>query len=90
MVSLPTNTTGLSVLGFVKWLVVIMAIPFVMKAWQGIVGRETSTGFSRASAGGELVTGAPAIWFGLYSLGIGLVLIGVAWAIWFFWQRYED
>lgn len=88
---MPENTTGLSLAGVIKWLLVIAALPCLVRAWQGIVHRMTSTaygssGFDRS----QLLTGNAAVWFGVENLLIAAILIAVAWAVWYFWQQYED
>jgi hypothetical protein len=85
------NTTNLSFLGVVKWLIVIGSFPCFIKAWQGVIGRQTATGYGRFDAGStQLLTGADAIKYGLWNLLYGVLAIGAAWAIWYFWQQYED
>lgn len=89
--SMPDNTTGLSFLGVVKWLLVIASLPCFVKAWQGIVGRETATGYARSAAGSTaLLTGADAVNYGLLNLLYAALLLAAAWALWYFWQQYED
>lgn len=88
---MPQNTTGLSIAGVVKWLLVIAALPCLVKAWQGIVDRTTATGYGRSDAAtAQLLTGTDALWFGLQNLLFAALLFGAAWAIWYFWQQYED
>ena len=85
------NSTGLSISGLIKWILLIAEIPCVINAWQGIVNGVTATGYSRSDAGrAELLTGHDALWFGLRKMLWAALLTGAAWAIWFFWQRYED
>lgn len=80
---LPENSTGLSFLGTVKWLLLILSLPCLIKAWQGIIVRQTSDGY-------RLLTDGAAIASGWWNLLYAFLLIGAAWAIWYFWQRYED
>jgi hypothetical protein len=85
------NTTGLSFLGVVKWLLVIASLPCFVKAWQGSVGRETATGYGRSDPSTTmLLTGADAVKYGLLNLLYAALLLAAAWAIWYFWQQYED
>jgi len=85
------NSTGLSFLGIIKWLLVIMSLPCFIKAWQGIIDRQTATGYGRGDAGTtQLLTGGVAIRYGLLNLLFAALFIAAAWAIWYFWQQYED
>lgn len=87
----PTNSTNLSLAGALKWLLVIASIPCWFKAWQGVVGRETATGYGRSGAAStRLLTGDEALAFGLWNVLYGVLLLAAAWAVWFFWQRNED
>src|SRR3989442_10488365 len=89
--SMSQNTTGLSVLGIVKWLLVIASLPCVVKAYQGIIQCETATGYARSDAArASLLTGTDAVKFGLLNLLFAALLIAAAWAVWYFWQQYED
>jgi hypothetical protein len=88
---LADNTTNLSIAGVVKWLLVIALFPCLIKAWQGIVSRTTATGYLRSDAStSRLLTGSDAVWYGLLNVLYAALLMGAAWAIWFFWQQYED
>lgn len=89
---MPTNTTGLSIIGFIKWILVISSLPCFVKAWQGIVEHVTSAGYGRfdVNTGNRLLLGPDAVRFGLLNLLYGIAFLSVAWAVWFFWQRYED
>jgi hypothetical protein len=85
------NTTNLSIAGVVKWLLVIASFPCLIKAWQGIVSRTTATGYGRFDVNSsQLLTGGDAVRYGLLNVLYAALLIGAAWAIWFFWQQYED
>ena len=85
------NSTGLSVPGVIKWILVIAALPCLVKAWQGIVQGVTATGYARGDASSAmLLTGSDAVKYGLLNLLYAGLLFTGAWAIWYFWQRYED
>lgn len=85
------NSTGLSLAGVFKWLFIIASIPCFMKAFQGIIGRETSTGYGRGDAGSvQLFTGWDAVRFGFVNLLYGAGCMAVAWALWYFWQQNEE
>lgn len=84
----PINSTGLSAIGAIKWMLVIAALPLFLKAWQGMVERKTATGSGRRV--GDLLTGDAAFRFGLESLWAALVCLVLAWALWFFWQSHEE
>ncbi len=87
----PTNDTGLSVLGVIKWLLIIGSLGPFFKAYQGLILQETATGYGVSSAAAtQVLVGGEAVKFGLQNLGLGILLLGAAWALWFFWQRYED
>ncbi len=85
--SMPDNTTNLSVLGVVKWLMVIGSLPLLWTAWQGIVQQQVAGNGPPAA---QVLTGREAVWFGAQSLLWAALLLAGAWALWFFWQRYED
>jgi hypothetical protein len=85
------NSTNLSLAGVVKWLLVIASLPCLVKAWQGVVQRTTATGYLRSDAStAQLLTGGDAVRYGLLNILYAALLIGAAWAVWFFWQQYED
>ena len=85
------NSTNLSIPGVIKWLLLIAALPCLVKAWQGIIGRETATGYGRGDAArAMLLTGPDALRYGMLNLLGALALCTAAWAIWHFWQQYED
>jgi hypothetical protein len=85
------NSTGLSFTAIVKWLLVIASLPCLVKAWQGIIGRVTATGYGRSDASTtQLLTEGAAVRYGLLNLLYAALLLGAAWALWYFWQRYED
>lgn len=87
---MPQNTTGLSILGFIKWALIISSFPCLVKAWQGIILHQSATGYGRYdSAASKLVTGGDALSFGIQNLLLAAVLLAAAWAIWYFWQQYE-
>lgn len=89
--SMADNSTGLSFAGIVKWFLIVASLPCFVKAWQGIIGHTTATGYSRSDAATtQLVTGSDAVRYGLLNLLYAVLCLGTAWAIWFFWQRYED
>lgn len=44
----------------------------------------------RERMGGVLLTGPDAVKFGLLNLLYTVLLNAGAWAIWYFWQQYED
>ena len=68
-----------------------MSLPCFVKAWQGIIGRQTATGYGRYDASTtQLLAGADAVKFGLLNLLYAAIFIAAAWAIWHFWQQYED
>lgn len=83
---MPTNSTGMSVAGFAKWLLVIAAMACAFQAWQGIVGRQALPLRSR----GPVLTGQAAVQIGQTYLGIAAMCLLGAGAAWYFWQRNED
>jgi hypothetical protein len=81
----------MSLAAVVKWLLVIGSLPCFVKAWQGIVLRTTATGFGRADAAStRLLTGGEAVKYGLVSLLFAALLLGAAFCVWYFWQKYQD
>jgi len=84
---MPDNSTGISFLGIVKWLLLILSLPCLVKAWQGIIMRQTAYG---GRSDPQPLTGAAAMSYGLWNLLYAILLIVAAWALWYFWQRYED
>ena len=89
--SWPENTTNLSVAGVLKWLFIIASLPCFFKAFQGIVLQKTASGYGQMGASStELFTGTEAVKYGLENLGLAALSLGIAWALWFFWQQNED
>lgn len=86
--SWPSNDTGLSLAGVLKWLAIIVAAVFLVHAYQGLILKEGATGSIRNA--GMALTGSHAVRWGWANLGYALVALATAWAIWFFWQRNED
>lgn len=84
------NTTGLSVTGIIKWLLVIASLPCLIKAWQGVIVRVTATGYGPRDVNRSyLLTGWDAVRYGWLNLLYAVLLIAGAWALWYFWQQYE-
>lgn len=81
------NSTGLTLAGIVKWILLISTLPLFVKVWQGLVSRQTTNNTGRF---GQLVTGSDAIREGLLSLLYAALCIAGAWAIWYFKERNED
>lgn len=79
-----TNPTGLTVSGFFKWILIVFSLPSFYGAYQGLIKQKTTVGRWK------IVEGAEAIQQGWQDLGIALVLLILAWAVWFFFERYED
>ena len=87
----PENTTSLSLPGVFKWILLIISIPLLIKAFQGIVLRSTQTGFAgRFGSVGDALRGKEAVLEGLEAFGYAAICIIGAWALWFFWQQHED
>jgi hypothetical protein len=82
------NSTGLSAVGVAKWFLVVASLPMFVKAWQGLVQKKSATSSGRRT--GDLLTGDAAVAYGWQALAAGLTALGIAWALWFFWQRHED
>ncbi len=88
---MPGESPTLTFAGATKWLCIIASLPFLLKAWQGIVGREITTGYwGFGAADALLLTGREAQRYGLFSLLWGSIALVAAWGVWFFWQRNED
>ena len=83
------NSTNLSFAAVVKWIVIILSIAPIFKAYEGIVHRQTTTGYTRFEFG-DTIRGPEAFQHGLKSLGVAALMWLGAWAIWFFWQRNEE
>lgn len=84
------NSTGLSLAGIIKWLLIIISFPFFIKAWQGIVGHVTTDDSGNGHSTGALVTGSEAIHFGGLNLLYAVLCLIGAGAVWYFWQQNED
>jgi hypothetical protein len=84
---MPENSTGLSIAGIVKWILLLMTLPLLVKVWQGLVLHQTTDNSGRF---GQLVTGGAAVREGLLSLIYLCLCLAGAWAIWYFKQRNED
>jgi hypothetical protein len=81
------NSTGLSLAGIVKWILLIITLPLMVKVWQGLVMHQTTNYSGRF---GALLTCGAAIREGLLSLLYSCLCFTAAWAIWYFQQRNED
>lgn len=79
----PQNSTGLSFAGIVKWILMIVSIPFWLNAWSGIVSRNVTHAESK-SGPVEVLTGSDALRFGLSQAGYALLFLASAFAVWFF------
>jgi hypothetical protein len=66
-----------------RWIAIIFGAVMLFKAFQGIV---LKTGANESAP----LTGGEATQWGLANLGYAAVAFGIAWAVWFFWQRNED
>ena len=86
--SWPSNDTGLSVPAVLKWLLIIASIPMFIKSFQGIVQQKTADNVGRQT--GNLLLGSEAVGFGWKCFGIGVLLLGCAWAIWRFCESNID
>lgn len=82
------NSTNLSLAGVVKWILIISSMPLFVKAWQGLIQHKSATNYGRTT--GDLLEGGEAIAYGWQSLGLALLLLGVAYLVWRFWQENED
>ncbi len=84
----------MSLLGFLKWTLVVAALPCLIKVFQGLVMQKTTRSydfvFFTVWGDLELLTGSAAVTWGLINLGLFVVLLAAAWAVWFFWEQYED
>ena len=83
----PTNSTGLSVVGGLKWLAIIGGVVALVYAYQGIIQKKGMTG-TRGT--GRFISGEAAVNQGWEYLGLAGICFLAAWALWFFWQRNED
>ena len=53
--------------------------------------QKTASGYGQMGASStELFTGTEAVKYGLENLGLAALSLGIAWALWFFWQQNED
>ena len=80
----PTNSTGLSFAGVLKWLLMVLSLPSFVGAYRGIVGQRVAINKS------TLVTGTEAVRHGLFNLLVAACFLAASWAVWYFWQRNED
>lgn len=80
----PTNSTGLSLAGILKWIAIIACGVNVWIGLSAIISKKTSPDRS------TLLVGNDAVRQGFVNLGWALGLGLLAFAIWFFWQRNED
>lgn len=85
----PQNSTELSFAGIVKWFLAIVSIPFLVNAWNGIVGRNVTVAKSK-SGPAEILSESDALRHGLIHGAYALLFLTAAFAVWFFWQRNED
>ena len=83
----PTNSTGLSLAGVLKWIFILMGGVLLFQAYQGIIDQKSSTGRGSSL---QPLSGEAAVRAGWGYLGSALLFFAIAWALWFFWQRNED
>ena len=82
------NSTGISAIGFIKWIFIINSAVLLFKAYQGLIQRKIATGAGQRV--GDLLTDSDAVMFGLECLVASIVFAAIAWALWFFWQQHEE
>ena len=82
-----TNDFGLSIPTVIKWLLVIVSIPLLFRAYEGIFKQEVATG---GRVPDRLLVADEAVRYGFWMLGGAVVCLLVAWAIWKFWEPNID
>jgi len=84
----PSNDSGLSLAAVIKWICIIVSLPFFVNAFNGIVHKQGATGGPRSV--GMPLEGADAVKWGLLNLLYAVLCLVAAWLIWRFWQQNED
>jgi hypothetical protein len=82
----PTNSTGLTLAGVLKWIAIVIGGVMLFQAYQGVVQQVGGGG----RGGGILLTGPDAVRWGWMNVLYSAIAFAIAWALWFFWQRNED
>lgn len=72
----------------IKWLLVLMAIPPLLKAWQAFGSQSVTAGYGGPDT--QFIQGDAAIRYGWVSLAWSLGFIVAAVLVWYYWERNTD